>query len=168
MQPPRQPRIDAHRIRLSPKERRDLEALTSRGVVNARVLKRARILLLLDRGWAPVDIPEAVGVGEATVRRVKARYEAEGLELALYDRPRPGPARLLSDRQNAQIIALVCSDPPEGRARWTIELIVEEAIEQGIVESVGRETIRVLLRDHDLRPWREKNVVRSSARRRVH
>jgi hypothetical protein len=63
---------------------------------------------------------------------------------------------------------MVCSDPPEGMARWTIEVIARESIRRGIVERVGRETIRVLLRDHDLRPWREKNVVREQTRRRVH
>ncbi len=142
--------------------------MTSRGVVDARVVKRARILALLDAGWAPVEIPGAVGAGEATVRRVRRRYEDGGLERALFDLPREGAPRLLSDRQNAAIVAMVCSDPPEGTARWTIELLVSEAIRRRVVDRVGRETIRVLLRDHDLRPWREKNVVRQRARRRVH
>ncbi len=128
--------------------------------MDARVVKRARILALLDAGWAPVEIPAAVGAGEATVRRVRRRYEDGGLERALFDQPREGAPRLLSDKQNAEIVAMVCSDPPEGTARWTIELIVSEAIRRRVVDRVGRETIRVLLRDHDLRPWREKNVVR--------
>lgn len=160
MEPRRKPRADAHSIRLKRGERRKLEAITSRGVVGARVLKRARILLLLDQDWAPVDVPAATGAGEATVRRVRRRYEEGGLERALHDCPREGAPRLLTDANNAQIIAMVCSDPPAGRARWTIELIVEEALRRGIVDKVGRETVRVLLRDHDLRPWREKNVVR--------
>ena len=164
MEPRRKPRADAHSIRLKRGERQELEAITSRGVVGARVLKRARILLLLDQDWAPVDVPAATGAGEATVRRVRRRYEEAGLERALYERPREGAPRLLTDAHNAQIIAMVCSDPPAGRARWTIELIVEEALRRDIVDRVGRETVRVLLRDHDLRPWREKNVVRQRSR----
>jgi hypothetical protein len=79
----------------------------------------------------------------------------------LYDLPRPGNLRLLSGKQANQIIALVCSDAPNGYDRWTLELLVEKSIEKGIVPTVGRETIRVLLKTHDLKPWREKNVVHS-------
>jgi hypothetical protein len=65
------------------------------------------------------------------------------------------------------VIAMVCSDPPAGRARWTMRLIAEEAVKRKLVPRVGRETIRVLLSSHDLKPWREKNVVHSATRRRV-
>jgi putative transposase len=164
----RKPRKDAHPVHLSPAERSRLEDLTSKGVISARTVTRARILLLLDEGWAPSDVPAAVGCGEATVRRVRSRYEQEGLERALTESPRPGHAKVLSDKQEAYIIAMVCSTPPDGHARWTIELIVEQAILREVVDTVGRETIRVLLRHHDLKPWREKNVVRTQARRRVH
>jgi hypothetical protein len=66
----------------------------------------------------------------------------------------------LQESQKQRIIAMVCSDPPEGRARWTVRLVAEEAIKRRLVPSVGRETIRVLLLHHDLKPWRETNVVR--------
>ena len=168
MEERRRPGPEGRPIHLKRHERRKLRDLSARGRVDARVLKRARVLQLLDGGWAPVDIPEAAGVGEATVRRVRARYEEGGLARALYEIPREGAPRLLSDKQSVEIVAMVCSDPPEGRARWTVELVVDEAIRRGIVPKVGRETIRVLLRDHDLRPWREKNVVRRQAERRVH
>jgi putative transposase len=164
----RKPRKDAHPVKLSPDERGQLASLTSKGIVSARTMIRARVLQLLDEGWAPSDVPAAVGCGEATVRRVRARYEEGGLERALTDAPRPGHAKVLSDKQEAQIIAMVCSDPPDGHARWTTELVVEQAISRGMVDKVGRETIRVLLRHHHLRPWREKNVVRAHARRGVH
>jgi putative transposase len=72
----------------------------------------------------------------------------------------PGAAALLEDRQRQRIIAMVCSDPPEGRARWTVRLVAEEAVKRRLVPRVGRETVRVLLLHHDLKPWREKNVVR--------
>lgn len=163
----RKPRSNAHPLKLSPEERSSLRDLTKKGVVSARELTRARILLLLDEGWAPSDVPEAVGCGEATVRRVRARYEQEGLQRALTEGARPGHAKALSDKQQAHIIAMVCSQAPEGRARWTIRLVAEQAIRRRIVKTVSKETIRVLLRDHDLKPWREKNVVRDPARRRL-
>lgn len=164
----RKPRKDAHPVKLSSDERGRLADLTSKGIVSARTMIRARVLQLLDEGWAPSDVPAAVGCGEATVRRVGARYEEGGLERALTDAPRPGHAKVLSDKQEAQIVAMVCSNPPDGHARWTTGLVVEQAIVRGMVDKVGRETIRVLLRNHHLKPWREKNVVRTHARRGIH
>jgi beta-phosphoglucomutase-like phosphatase (HAD superfamily) len=93
------------------------------------------------------------------VREIGRRYEARGLEQALYERPRPGAAALLADHQKQRIIAMVCSAPPEDRARWTVRLVAEEAVKRRLVARVGRETIRLLLLHHDLKPWREKNVV---------
>jgi putative transposase len=160
----RAPRSNAHPVHLTRSERKRLKDLTSRGFESARVLKRARILLLLADGWAPSDVPEAAGAGEATVRRTRRKYEEGGVENALYDRPRPGQPRVVSQAQEAAIIAMVCTEPPAGCARWTVRLIHEEALRRGIVASISREPIRLLLRDHDLKPWREKNVVRSHAR----
>jgi len=94
------------------------------------------------------------------IRNVAHRYEKGGLERALYEKARPGAAEVLDDGQKQRIIAMVCSDPPEGRARWTVRLVVEEAVKRRLVPRVGRETIRVLLLHHDLKPWRGKNVVR--------
>jgi len=156
----RKPRKDTRPVELTDAERRRLKRMTTSGVEGARVLVRARILLLLDQGWAPVDVPEAVGCGIATVRRVRARYEKEGLDRALRELPRRAKDRLLSESQEARIVAMVCGDPPQGHARWTLEVVAEEAANRKIVETVGRETIRLLLREHGLKPWREKNVVR--------
>jgi putative transposase len=95
-----------------------------------------------------------------TIRSIAHRYEEGGLERALYDKARPGAAQLLGPAEKQRIVAMVCSDPPEGRACWTIRLIVEEAVRRKLVPGIGREAIRVLLAHHDLKPWREKNVVR--------
>jgi len=161
----RRPRKDTHPVKLSAAERRRLKRLTTQGTAPARVTVRARILLLLDDGWAPIDVPEAIGCGIATVRRVRARYEREGLDRALTEAPRRGKPRLLTEKQGARIVAMVCGDPPMGHARWTLEVVAEQAIKRKIVKTVGRETIRLLLRDHDFKPWREKNVVRGRPRR---
>ncbi len=94
-----------------------------------------------------------------TVRAIARRYEEEGLESALRERPRPGKQPALDARQSQRIIAMVCGPPPEGRARWSVRLIAEEAVQRKLAPKVGRETIRILLESHDLKPWREKNVV---------
>jgi transposase len=99
-----------------------------------------------------------------SVRNLARRYEQGGLERALYEKQRPGAEKLLTTQQRQRIIAMVCSDPPQGRARWTVRLAAEEAVKRRLVPRVGRETIRILLLSHDLKPWREKNVVRGQAR----
>jgi putative transposase len=92
---------------------------------------------------------------------------SSSLEAALSDDPRPKPPRLLDSAQEAAIVAMVCGPAPEGQARWTTQLIAEEAVRRGVVPKIGRETIRLVLADHDLKPWREENVVRARHRRRV-
>jgi putative transposase len=152
-------------VRLKPGEKKQLKAMTTKGEHSARVLNRARILLLLDKGKGPQEISEVVDCVTATVNRVGKRYLTQGLDEALFEDQRPGPTPLLSERENQQIIAMVCGPPPEGRASWSTQLIAEEAIKRKICRRVGRETIRILLLSHDLKPWREKNVVRGGDRR---
>jgi len=151
-------------VRLKPKEKKQLKEMTTKGQHSARVLNRARVLLLLDRGKGPKEISEVVDCVTATVNRVGRRYLEQGLDQALFEDQRPGPTPLLSDRENQQIIAMVCGPPPEGRARWSTQLIAEEAVKKKICHRVSRETIRILLLSHDLKPWREKNVVRGRDR----
>lgn len=140
-------------------EKTKIHSILSKGVESVRIIKRAQVLNLFDKGYTSPGIAEAIGMSAVTVRRIGWRYLKEGLDKALYELPRPGNPRLLSEKQANQIIALVCSDAPDGYSRWTLELIAEQAIESGIVPTVGRETIRILLKTHDLKPWREKNVV---------
>ena len=147
-------------VRLKSKEKRQLKDMTTKGQHSARVLNRARVLLLLDKGKGPKEISEAVDCVTATVNRVGRRYLELGLNQALFEDKRPGPSPLLSGRENQQIIAMVCGPPPEGRSFWTTQLIAEEAVKKKICRRVSRETIRILLLSHDLKPWREKNVVR--------
>jgi hypothetical protein len=103
-----------------------------------------------------------------TQREIAHRYNGGGLEGALYEKQRPGAKQILEDSQKQRIVAMVCSQPPEGRARWTVRLVAQEAVRRKLVPRIGRETIRVLLESHDLKPWREKNVVRGRADPRVH
>jgi transposase len=120
------------------------------------VVLRAVALCRLDEGCSASQVAAAARLTSKAVREIGRRYEDGGLEQALYERPRPGAAALLDDSQKQRIIAMVCSEPPEGRARWTVRLVAEEAVRRGLVAQVGRETIRLLLLHHDLKPWREK------------
>lgn len=118
------------------------------------------MLDLLDRGYSSNQIAPILNVTPETARRTGWKYVQSGLETAINEPSRPGKERALSEKQASSIIAMVCGAPPDGSARWTIELIAEESIKRKLVRTVGRETIRILLHSHDLKPWREKNVVR--------
>jgi putative transposase len=114
----------------------------------------------LDEGRSASQVAAEVRLTSKAVREVRRRYQAGGVERALYERPRPGAATVLDDSQKQRIIAMVCSQPPQGRDRWTVRLVTAEAVKRGLVARVGRETLRLLLLHHHLKPWREKNVVR--------
>lgn len=146
-------------FKMKSEEKQTIRKLLSKGKESARVLRRAQVLKLFDKGFTSPKISVIVDMQAVSVRSIGRRYLEGGLDRALYDLPRPGKERLLSEKESSQIIALTCTDPPDGYARWTIELLTEKTIENGIVPTVGRETIRVLLKTHDLKPWREKNVV---------
>jgi hypothetical protein len=132
-----------------------------------RTWRRIRMLCLLDEGETLTAVGEAVGSHPREVRRVGWRYLKGGLEAALSDESRPRPDKLLDKKTESAVIALACTDPPDGYERWSVRLLAEHVVKRGIVVTVGRETIRRVLEAHDLKPWREKNVVRSTARRRV-
>src|SRR5713226_4771000 len=114
--------------------------------------------------WINCCVARNVGLTPKTVWLTSQRYQQGGLEGALYERARPGKEARLDAQQRQRIVALVCSPPPEGRARWMVRLLAEEAVKRKLVPGVGRETVRILLESHDLKPWREKNVVRGRTR----
>jgi putative transposase len=148
------------RIQVRKKDQKTLKELLAGGVQQVRVVLRALALRQLARGVSAPTISGFVSLTPQAIRKVGHRYRQGGLDRALYEKDRPGAAAVLEDSQRQRIIAMVCSDPPEGRARWTVRLVAEEAVKRRLVPRVGRETIRVLLLHHDLKPWREKNVVR--------
>jgi hypothetical protein len=154
----------ALRIKVSKKDREELQKLVRGGVQQVRVVLRALALLQLAQGGRAPHISDMIPLTPQAIRKVGHRYQQGGLERALYERPRPGAAEVLDDRQKQRLIAMVCSRPPEGRARWTVRLLAEEAVQRKLIPRVGRETIRILLLSHDLQPWREKNVGRDRTR----
>jgi transposase len=147
------------RVHLKKRDRDELDRVLNGGIQPVRVVLRSLALCQLHDGKSISEVASTVHLTAKAVREIGRRYEESGLERALYDKQRPGAQGLLDTRQRQRVIAMVCSDPPEGRARWTVRLIAEEAVKRKLVPRVGRETIRVLLLSHDFKPWREKNVV---------
>ena len=142
------------------KDQQELRELMKGGVQQVRVVLRALALLQLAEHASAPQIARVIPLTSQAIRRLGHRYQRAGLDGALYEKQRPGATEVLDTNQKQRIIAMVCSDPPEGQARWTVRLVAEEAVKRRLVPRVGRETIRILLLHHDLRPWREKNVVR--------
>jgi transposase len=145
-----------YRVDLSQSERDELVALVSGGKLAVRRLKRMQILLAADAGVADEAIAVAVQTSGSTIYRTKKRFVEISLEAALSEEPRPGAARALSGKEEAQLVALACSDPPKGCARWTLKLLANGLAEVTQHPSVSRETVRRRLDDNDLKPWQKK------------
>src|ERR1700726_3965114 len=143
-----------YRVELSQTERGELTALLSGGKHAVRKLKRAQILLAADAGATDEEIARSVGVGESTVYRTKRRFVLGNLEAALREEPRPGADRKLSGKEEALLVATACSRPPQGRARWTLELLAGAMVKLTEHEDLSRETVRRRLAENDLKPWR--------------
>jgi transposase len=145
-----------YRVTLTQYERDRLGALLSGGKRTSRKVKRAQILLAADAGVNDDQIAASVRVGGSTVYRTKQRFVEGNLEQALNEQPRPGAERKLTGKEEALLVATACSNPPAGRARWTLELLAEEMVKLTGHESLSRETVRRRLGENDLKPWRKK------------
>jgi transposase len=144
-----------YRVELSQTERAELTAILSGGKHAARKLKRAQILLAAHAGASDDDIATSVAVGGSTVYRTKQRFVLGNLEAALSEQPRPGAGRKLSGKEEALLVATACSKPPQGRARWTLELLAGAMVSLTEHVSLSRETVRRRLAENDLKPWRK-------------
>ena len=145
----------SYRVRLHYRVREKL-AKKLGGKTPARIAKRARVLLLLNRQFSVDEVAERVGCGTATVKRVRRNYLNEGWERAINDAPRPGRPKKLGGKEERELIALACTDPPAGESRWTIRLLVKHC-----GKDVGFGVVQRTLKEDELKPWREKNVVRT-------
>lgn len=143
-------------VELTDQERKDLTELTRAGRPRARTVTRARILLAADAGHSDKDIVSALATSTSTVFRTRRRFVQDGLDHALHDRPREGGARKLTGKEEALLVAITCSTPPDGRARWTLELLAGEIVRRTEHESLSRETVRRRLADNDLKPWQQE------------
>ena len=115
-----------YKVELTPSQRSDLIEVSRRGKPLARTVKRALALLKADEGLSDREAAEAVSVSALTVARARRRFVDEGLEAAINDRPRPGRERKLSGRQEAHLVAIACSSPPEGHVSWTLHLLADK------------------------------------------
>jgi transposase len=123
-----------------------LTNLTKTGKRNSKEFERAYILLALDKGKKYNEIEDFYNVSRITIWRVKNKYLETGVMDAIKDDPRPGQPLKYKDKENAEIIALACSKAPEGRSRWTIRLLEKSLKEQKGMETINRESIRLLLK----------------------
>ena len=144
-----------YRVFLNGKKRSTLKKLVSTGTAKARRLTRARILLLADesprgisRGMGKTDkeIIEALGVSARTVAATRQRFVEEGLEGALNEKPRSGRPPKFTGRDEANLTVIACSDPPESCSRWSVRLLADKLVELDMVESISRETVRLMLK----------------------
>jgi len=141
-------------IRLSEEERQNLTELVRTGKVAAYRRMHAQILLFTDEGehgpgHQDKEVAERVGVNHRTVSRLRQRCVERGLDAALEREPRKRErSRVLDGDGEAQVIALMCSEPPAGQSRWTLNLLSRRIVELGVVESVSHETIRQVLKKH--------------------
>ena len=133
-------------LKLKSKEREFLNNLTKTGNRSSREFERAYALLALDKGKKHDEISEFYNVSRITIWRVKNKYFESGVEEAIKDEPRPGQPIKYNETDNAEIIAMACSKAPEGRSRWTIRLLEKKLKEKKGMESINRETIRLLLK----------------------
>jgi transposase len=133
-------------VELTAEERKELLDLIKKGSASARKLTRAHILLRADEGASDGHIAEALHVNRSTVERTRKKLVEGNLEFALSERQRPGAKRKLDDKQEAFLIATTCSAAPQGQARWSMQLLADELVSLGIVETISDETVRRTLK----------------------
>ena len=150
--------MDKYRVTLTAEERADLERLVSRGKTAARKLTHARILLLADDSLGSEHSDDAIvaalGASPRTISRVRRQLVTEGFDVALCRRPqprRPDKIKIKGDVEQ-KLIQLACSDPPQGRCHWTVQLLADELVTLGLVDRVGLETVRLALKKTILTP----------------
>ena len=123
-----------------------LYALIQKGNAPARTVRRAHTLLLAHEQQPAQTIAAMLHTSAVTVTQTCKQFLTAGLEAALYDRPRPGSRRKLDGRQEAHLVALACSSPPAGRARWSLRLLADRMVELGLIETVSYATVRRVLK----------------------
>ncbi len=133
-------------VTLAEHERTQVRAMLRNGQVSARRIARAHLLLLADEGHRDAVIASSVHVGALTVHRVRRRYAEAGVDAALGERPRPGGQPKLDGKQEALLVALTCSEPPEDRPHWTMQLLADRMVAIGAVDTISDETVRRVLK----------------------
>ena len=149
--------VSKYKVELTQSERSALIETSGRGKPLARTVKRALALLKADEGLADREVAEAVSISAATVARVRRRFAEEGVEAAINDRPRPGRGRKLNGRQEAHLVAITCSNAPEGHAHWTLQLLADQVVAMEFAGSISLETVRQILKKTNSNHGRRKS-----------
>lgn len=134
------------RIRLKDKERKQLEAIISKGQEKARKITRCRVLLLSDKKERNIRIAKVLDIALLTIRRIQQRYVEGGLKAAIEERSRSGKPPKFSGKQRAKITAIACTTPPDGRSRWTLRLLADKVVELDIVDDISYKTVGEILK----------------------
>jgi len=135
-----------HIVSLKEQEREELKQYLRKGKSSARSLTRARILLLADEGRDDEMIAEALKVSKSTASRIRTRYCEGGLDFSLHEKARSGAPPKIDGRIEAQLTLLACSEPPDGRSRWTVRLLADRLIEMEVVEAISHMSVQRLLK----------------------
>ena len=133
-------------VKLKPKERQALKHLVTKGEEKVRKITRVRILLLSDVGKTDTQIIEALSTARNTIRQVRQRYTEQGLKAAINENARSGAPKKYKGAQKAKITALACSQPPEGRSRWSLRLLADKAVELELVDEISYITVDRILK----------------------
>jgi len=134
------------KIKLTEKEVEYLHDFLKKGRKSARELTRAHILLFTHEGKTEMEIKDTLRISRATVSNTKKRYREEGLQNALTEKPRSGQPKKYTNKQETEIIAMACTNPPKGRNRWTIRLLTKRMKRRNGFETINRETVRLILK----------------------
>lgn len=148
-------------LRLKDKDREYLRTVVSKGTTSARTIRRAQILLLSDSKAltkrSDDEIADLLGCHRSTCSMVRRKYQAHGLKTALYDQSRPGQPPKITGEIEARMVALVCSEPPQGRSRWTVRLLTERMIALEIIDDISPAAVHQRLKKNQIKPWQLKS-----------
>jgi transposase len=151
--------MSPHTIQLSTKEHAEIRAISGQRMHQARVITRRRSLQSSAKGAGKEAMAAPLAIGRSTVQRGRDRAREGGLDRALEDAPRPGQAPKRDDQAEAPLVALACSEPPEGNDHWTLELRPQRLRQEEHVTAMSTVTVWPSLRTRGLKPWRDKHVV---------
>ena len=133
-------------VHLNEQEREELRQYLRKGKSSARSLTRARILLLADDERDDEEIAETLKVSKSTIIRIRTRYCKGGLDSALHEKARSGAPSKIDGRIEAELTLLACSDPPDGRSKWTVRLLADKLVEIEVVDSISHMSVQRLLK----------------------
>ena len=136
----------AKKLKITKKDQKELQKLSQSGTLKARKLNRCRILSLKGEGKTLDEIANVLNMSKVTINQICQRYEKEGLQGALNERPRPGKPSIFSGKQKAKITALACSNAPEGRSQWSLRLLADKAVELKLVDHISHTDVGRILK----------------------